>query len=225
MITDYSDKRSRKNFFRSVVLSLILMVHNSGCTYVNSKRASIDDFAHQEISALAVSPESACRAALADIEGCPNNLRCPDIVYTAARCQLEGLGGTTVDLTRGMELLNFAAGCGIIPAKVELARRGSPVPDQIISYGYGILAPSSEEQKMCGVKDSATALSLGGTVISAPIMIIAGVVLFGVVIVIVPPYCAARWLFTDGTCLDDIRATSRDGNSNLQFQPSEKPIE
>ncbi len=215
VVTSDSNKRSTVNLLCSVALSLILIMHNSGCTYVNSNRASLDDLAQQEITALALYPESACHAAIADIEGCPNNRRCPDAVYTAAKCQLEGLGGTTVDLTRGMKLLNFAAGCGIIPAKDELTRLGLPVPDQIISYGYRILPPSTEEQKMCGVKDSVTALTLGGFVVSVPILLAAGVVLLGAAIVIGPPYCAVRWLVTDGTCLDDLASKPSGENSTL----------
>jgi hypothetical protein len=98
-----------------------------------------------------------------------------------------------------------------MPAKDELAKRGLPVPGPIISLGYQVLPPSSEEQKMCGVKDSVTLLSLGGFAVAAPVAFAAGVVLLGVVIVIVPPYCAARWVFTDGTCLDDVAATPADG--------------
>lgn len=210
IVGSHSIIRSRAIPFYSMALSLILLLHNSGCTYVSPKRASLDNLAAKEITALAQDPDSACRAALSDIEGCPDNLRCPDVVYTAARCHLEGLGGTTIDAIKGMELLTFAAGCGLIPAKDELTKHGLPIPDQIISYGYKILPPSTKEQKMCGVRDSATALSLGGIVVAAPFLFAAGVVLLGAVIVVAPPYCAARWLITDGTCLDHFPANPTD---------------
>lgn len=144
--------------------------------------------------------------------GCPENGRCPDVVYTAARCYLEGVGGTPMDIKKGRELMEYAASCGVIPAQEQLQSIGIPIPSPMGSLGYRILPPYGIERRMCGVKDEVTAVSLLGAIVVVPVLIVAGVGLAVVAFIAVPPYCGARYLFTSGSCLDDLKS----GKSNSE---------
>ena len=182
-------------------LSLLLIGTNSSCTYVSSTRRSDDSWATSQLKA---DPSASCLRAIKAIPGCPDNGDCPDAVYIAGMCFQRGLGQTAQDHARGVELLDAAAACGVEPAKAELRSLSLPVPDSKISLGYALFAPSTSEKQMCGLKDSATAFALLGTIAVTPVLLCAGVVFAAGVVVLAPPYCAFKWAFSETSCSEDL---------------------
>lgn len=176
----------------STVISIVMTIQPTGCIHVSASRESKDGFACEQIALLDQNPAVACAEAIEGLDRCPESRRCPDIVYTAAICQLEGLGNTPVNTGAGTELLGYAAACGIIPAQERMQRAGIPLPKPLGRLGYAILPPSGKERSLCGVTDNLTLLGMIGAVPVAAVVAAAAVVM--------QPYCATKWLATGKWC-------------------------